>query len=130
AAWTFVIWGAFHGALLMGERWRAERRDAAPAETGGQVWVRRLVTFHLVCLGWVLCRADSMARVGEILGRLFQWRPAPSVTPAVLALIIGGIAVRYLPRDFRLQVQVGFSRLRPLAMTGVLAGFLLFLDGL
>src|SRR5690606_23190712 len=129
AAWTFVIWGAFHGGLLMGERWRAERRDAAPAETGGQVWVRRLVTFHLVCLGWVLFRADSMARVGEILGRLFQWGPAPSVTPAVLALIAGGIAVQYLPTDFRLQIQARFSRLRPVAMTAVLAVFLLLLDG-
>ena len=130
AAWTFVIWGAFHGALLAGERWLGERRTVAVEDTPGRRAMRRLATFHLVCLGWVLFRADSMARVGEILGRFFEWGPAPAVTPAVLALIAGGIAVQYLPTDFRLQIQARFSRLRPVAMTAVLAVFLLLLDGL
>lgn len=133
AAWTFVIWGGFHGALLAYERWRSDadpewaaRRVATP----GRRAVARLVTFHLVCLGWVLFRADSMARVGEILGRFLDWGPAPAVTPAVLVLVAGTIAVQYVNRDVRSQLQAGFSRLKPVTMTALLAAFLVVLDGL
>ena len=129
AAWTFVIWGAFHGLLLAWERWRTESSEYARAETPASRGIRRFVTFHLVCLGWVLFRADSMSRVGEILGRLFDWGPAPAVTPTVLVLIAGGIAVQYIPGDWRLRMQAAFSHLRPVAMTAALASFLLVLDG-
>lgn len=129
AAWTFVIWGAFHGLLLAWERWRTESTVYERADTPATRAVRRFVTFHLVCLGWVLFRADSMGRVGEILGRLLDWGPAPAVTPTVLLLIAGGIAVQYVPTDWRLRLQAGFSRLRPVAMTAALAAFLVVLDG-
>lgn len=131
AAWTFVLWGTFHGAVLAWERWRRER----PGErgrwesTGGRMW-RRLVTFHLVCFGWVLFRADSMGRVGEMLGRLTDWGPAPVVTPVVVALIIGGIGVQYLPSGLRQRLSAAFSRLDPLAQAAALGVFLLLLDGL
>lgn len=129
AAWTFVLWGAYHGAILAFERWRSETGAAAAVDTPGRrVW-RRFATFNLVCLGWVLFRADSMGRVGEILGRLTDWGPAPAVTPVVLALVAGGIAVQYVPSGLRTQLVDGFSRLRPVAMTAMLAGFLLVVDG-
>jgi hypothetical protein len=52
------------------------------------------------------------------------------LTPSVIALIVGGIGVQYLPADFRLRVRSGFSQLRPVAMAGVLGGFLLLVDSL
>ena len=132
AAWTFVIWGAYHGAILAFERWRSDvapERAAALDSPVGRT-VRRVVTFHLVCLGWVLFRADSMGRVGEILGRLTDWGPAPAVTPAVLLLVAGTIAVQYVDRGIRGRLQAAFSRLRPVTVTALLGGFLLVLDGL
>ena len=130
AAWTFVIWGGYHGALLAWERWRTETRARPEPDTPGRRTLRRLATFHLVCLGWILFRADSMGRVGEILSRLLDWGPAPSVTPAVLALVIGGIGVQFIPSDLRVSLVDSFSRLRPAAMTAALALALLLLDGL
>ena len=131
AAWTFVLWGAFHGGLLAWERLREERRGAVEGRADTVALVgRRILTFHLVCLGWVLFRADSLSRVGELFGRLLDWGPAPAVTPAVLALIVGGIAVQYTPRDIRQRLVAGFSRLRPVAMTAALGAFLFLLDGL
>ena len=101
----------------------------AEDETPGRLAIRRLTTFHLVCLGWILFRADSLGRVGEILGRLLDWGPAPAVTPAVVALIVGGIAVQYVPRDIRTRLVNAFSHLRPVAMTAALGAFLLVVDG-
>ena len=54
AAWTFVAWGAYHGALLIIERATglARRDNLLP--------LRRAVTFLLVVVGWVLFRAESV----------------------------------------------------------------------
>src|SRR5690606_35616929 len=131
AAWTFVIWGAFHGGLLAWQRWRDEIRGGpAPAlATPLGRAVARFTTFHLVCLGWVLFRSNSLAEAGELLGRLVEPGAAPAVTPVVLVLVAGGIAVQYVPGDLRLRFQVGASRLRPVATALALGLFLLALDG-
>jgi D-alanyl-lipoteichoic acid acyltransferase DltB (MBOAT superfamily) len=68
AAWTFVIWGVLHGVLLAVER-RLGLRDAlSPPALGGLL--RGLITFHLVCLGWVFFRAANLADAGLILQTL------------------------------------------------------------
>jgi D-alanyl-lipoteichoic acid acyltransferase DltB (MBOAT superfamily) len=57
AAWTFVLWGALHGAyLLINHAWRATwgRRWSMPRGLG---W---LLTFVAVVFGWVVFRATSI----------------------------------------------------------------------
>jgi D-alanyl-lipoteichoic acid acyltransferase DltB (MBOAT superfamily) len=133
AAWTFVIWGGLHGLGLAVERWAGERRGGAEARPPITAWARagrRLLTFHLVCLGWVFFRAESLAGVGAILSRFADWGPAPAITPAILALVAGGIGVQYVPQDVRTRLQFAFARLRPVAMAAALGLFLLLLDGL
>lgn len=63
AAWTFVAWGAYHGALLAIGRVRA---IAGPLASLPKI-VRRFLMFHLVCLGWVPFRAESFADTRTIL---------------------------------------------------------------
>jgi alginate O-acetyltransferase complex protein AlgI len=133
AAWTFVVWGALHGGGLAVERWLDERREArgeVPSYGRVAIAARRVFTFHLVCLGWVFFRADSFGTATTLLSRLTDWGPAPAVTPVVLALVIGGIAVQFVPRHFRLRLRFYFGRLRPISMGAVLGLFLLLLDGL
>jgi D-alanyl-lipoteichoic acid acyltransferase DltB (MBOAT superfamily) len=130
AAWTFVLWGALHGAGLALERWTGEKAAAAAREPTTRLWLRRVIVFHFVCFGWVLFRSDSLSTAGTVLGRLGEWGPAPALTPSVIALIVGGIGVQYLPADLRLRVRSVFSQLRPVAMAGVLGGFLLIVDSL
>jgi alginate O-acetyltransferase complex protein AlgI len=130
AAWTFVLWGALHGVGLSIERWWNERRAVPRTETSLGRTAKRIVTFHVVCLGWILFRSDSVATAGTILGRLGEWGPAPAVTPAVILLIAGTLAVQYLPTDLRLKVRVAFSQLRPVVMAGTLGALLLVVDAL
>jgi hypothetical protein len=52
------------------------------------------------------------------------------VTPAIVALIVAGIGVQYLPEDFRLRLREWFAGLRPVGMATALGLLLLVIDGL
>jgi alginate O-acetyltransferase complex protein AlgI len=63
AAWNFVWWGAYHGALLIGYR-SFRGRDAAPRPS--RWWGRALamfVMFQLTLLGWLLFRSTRVVTV-------------------------------------------------------------------
>jgi len=57
AAWTFVAWGGWHGALLIFERYRRERKGEA--EPPGLLSYFR--TMLCVILGWVLFRSPDFS---------------------------------------------------------------------
>ena len=127
AAWTFVIWGAIHGVGLAIER----RRGASATGWSSNRFVSRLITFHIVCLAWVFFRAGSLPVAWTILTRaVTAWGPAPLVTPAVLLVIVGALAVQFVPRDLGRRVQVAFASYSPLAQGAVLAVVLLLTDAL
>ncbi|KIG13888.1 putative poly(beta-D-mannuronate) O-acetylase [Enhygromyxa salina] len=69
AAWTFVVWGLFHGVLLLINAQLGDR-FAKLLPTGRAAWVGTLiawfVNFHLVVIGWILFRAADMRQFGEI----------------------------------------------------------------
>jgi alginate O-acetyltransferase complex protein AlgI len=131
AAWTFVVWGLLHGAGLAVERLLSERNQVDPApETQAGLVARRILTFHLVCLGWVFFRAESFGTAATLLSRLADFGPAPAVTPVVLLLVIGGIGIHYVPQHIRLRTRFYLGRLQPIALAGVLGATLLFIDGL
>lgn len=94
AAWTFVAWGALHGGVQVIERLgRAafQGRSVIPA------WIGVIVTFHIVCLGWILFRAETFPLAVDMLAGLGRLDAATMVTPFVLTLIIGGLAMHWLP---------------------------------
>jgi D-alanyl-lipoteichoic acid acyltransferase DltB (MBOAT superfamily) len=127
AGWTFVVWGAFHGVGQVIGRWRRRRASALGRAEPAEGWIRvrkQVLTFNLVCLGWVFFRADSIGSAFELLGRL----AAPSaerVAPLVLLVIGGMLAVQYLPRASFLRLRVAFSRMAP-ALQGVALALGLF----
>lgn len=72
AAWTFVAWGAFHGLLLVIYHGWTEIRAARDAAASGRfVWLRRVWMFHLVCLGWLFFRAETLGQVGAMLRAMY-----------------------------------------------------------
>jgi len=99
AAWTFVLWGALHGAVLALERaWSRSRRTAAIAIPR---WAGVLLTFHVVTLGWVFFRAasfgDALAFLGGIVAPAANG--ATTATPLVLLLIVFGLTMHAAPAD-------------------------------
>src|SRR2546427_5507850 len=104
-------WGRSSGS----RRRRRIGRGLAPIPDGpGRRILQRVVTFHLICLGWVLFRADSLGTARLLLARLFtSFGAAPLVTPLVALAIALVIAMQYLPEDLPAMVQDRFSQLRP-----------------
>ena len=73
AAWTFVVWGAYHGLWLAAERLYGKHvgRKFLPR------WLAIPVVFVIVSLGWVWFRADSFANASDIFASLFGLGEVP-----------------------------------------------------
>jgi alginate O-acetyltransferase complex protein AlgI len=133
AAWTFVLWGAFHGAWLAVHRalsgrdfWRARGEHAPPPRT--PLWLRQVVTFHLVAFGWVLFRAGSLADVAALLSGLFAGRPLRGAFPVgPVTLILAGAATHGLAIRHDLA---SIWRAFPRPVQGAVYGLIIVLIGL
>ena len=69
AQWTFVAWGAYHGALLVLERATGQR----PTGEASLVPLRRALTLLMVMLGWVLFRSGTLGQAAGYLQALFSF---------------------------------------------------------
>jgi alginate O-acetyltransferase complex protein AlgI len=74
ANWTFLIWGLFHGTILVAYRILQEYRptgDAVRPAAGSLRWCLQVtVMFHLVCLGWLFFRAETLPQAMGMLSAL------------------------------------------------------------
>jgi alginate O-acetyltransferase complex protein AlgI len=71
AAWNYVLWGAYHGVVLAIARLPVIQRIPL-GDTGLGLFVKRWCCFHLICVGWALFRARSLADCGIVLGKLLD----------------------------------------------------------
>jgi alginate O-acetyltransferase complex protein AlgI len=121
AAWTFVLWGTFHGACLTGEHaLRGRVRLRIPA------WLRWAVTFHLVVLAWVLFRSQDLATAGEVFGRLVTPGPATLWSVPVAAAVLVVIGLQLLPPRPLEAVRARVQAWHPAALGAGLAVLIAF----
>ena len=70
AAWNFVLWGFFHGLILIVYR-RLKIRGPKSTEISWRAvskrWGAILFMFHLTCVGWFLFRVESLAQISAML---------------------------------------------------------------
>src|SRR3546814_461935 len=102
AAMTFIVWGAIHGGFLclervVRERWRVLYPEPVlPA--AASLFLRWLLTFHVVCLAWIFFRADSVGTAFDVLGGLVSGSgPSPLVTTLAVVTIALSIASQFVP---------------------------------
>jgi alginate O-acetyltransferase complex protein AlgI len=93
---TFLLWGAYHGLLLVGERWLRPRPLPQRPRGLPRSWLGVLVTFPLVQAGWLLFRADDLHALAALLRALVE-RPLVSFasfdTPVYLPLVLAAYAL-------------------------------------
>jgi alginate O-acetyltransferase complex protein AlgI len=68
AGLTFIVWGLYHGSLLILERYIHLRWRPA-----GMIGIA--ATFVLVTIGWVFFRAPTLAAAGHYLSAMFLLGP-------------------------------------------------------
>ena len=108
AAWTFALWGAYHGLLLILHRGSTPllRKIMPRGPTGSRLWTALsvVVTFHLMCVGLVIFRAASFGDARTILGSI-AWGKWSEGWPAMaLGLVILCMVLHVLERALRLRL--------------------------
>ena len=93
ASWTFVVWGLFHGALLLLE-------EAVPLLRRLPKALGHAYTLLAVTLGFVVFRADTLSEAVAYLGRMFGGSdfsasamvlPVRLLTPFFLAMLAAAV---------------------------------------
>jgi alginate O-acetyltransferase complex protein AlgI len=130
AGWTFLVWGALHGAAQAVEHYfmaRNKKQGIEPSPPSGRrLFLRRLFTLEYVCLAWVFFRADSLGAAGSVIARTFTaWNKAPSFGWLVILATAVGIGFQYLPGRVTERIQTILSLRRPWVQ-GVVFGVLIF----
>lgn len=91
-AWTYVFWGVYHGALLVVHRlvepWLKRIDPVEPVDRACWKTVRIVVMFHLVCLGWLLFRAQSMEQALGMLSAIVHRPAIPAASYLVPVLVV------------------------------------------
>jgi len=105
ANWTFLLWGAYHGVLLLTERALGVGRmpSAAAARIPS---IAQLRTIGLVVAGWILFRSPDIAHAGGFARAIV--RPALelpaemsiALTPLTLIVLVIGVGSMLLPADW------------------------------
>jgi alginate O-acetyltransferase complex protein AlgI len=81
AAWTFVIWGAYHGLFLVLDKLGLKKLlDRLPQ------LISTPLTFLLVTVGWVFFRSDTIAGAQQFLMRMFY--PIKTLSDTLLVELI------------------------------------------
>ena len=90
-----------------------------------------LITFHLVCFGWILFRADSMQTVGEVLTQIFtNFHPEVFMQfvvgyKGVFVLMVVGYILHFMPKSAENGLQAVVTRY-PLLLNAVMLAIAIF----
>ncbi len=69
AAWTFVIWGFFHGGILILYRLLGDRDSEMKLRL---IKIIKIIgMFHLTCIGWLLFRAQNLTTIKVFIVAIF-----------------------------------------------------------
>lgn len=68
AAWTFIVWGMYHGFFLIIERAGFSKVLFSIGKVPAT-----MITFLLVAIGWVFFRSDSLKQSFEFIYKLFSF---------------------------------------------------------
>ena len=112
AAWNFVLWGAFHGLLLI--LFRAFSQQAAHPElsggspplrrAGAQFWLKAFLFFQLTCVSWLLFRSPSLGQLNHFFWAIVNnpgWTAITSRDLQLVALCVLPLLAVQLVQHFR-----------------------------
>lgn len=72
AAWTFMLWGAFHGLVLVIYHQYKPRFNLRYFNEKTRRWISVFVTYQIVTIGWVFFRSTNISRALIYLAHMFH----------------------------------------------------------
>ena len=113
ASFNFVIWGGFHGILLIIDKiWKqicpklssVQSKHDSKKPSKFISFIGGIVTFHIVCLAWIFFRCDSFDAAVSMIWQIFS-HFQPQVAPqwisgywAVASFIVLGYLLHFMPQ--------------------------------
>jgi alginate O-acetyltransferase complex protein AlgI len=140
AAWNFVAWGVYQGAMLCGHRALTGRHVPRPP-AAGRTPAARIVAFagrallaalffQAVCYGWLLFRADSFAQIIDFTAKLATITPAQFVAASVpmpgIAALLGIVCIALWDLGAEADGPRFYLRI-PTVLRGALYGAMVYL---
>ncbi len=121
ANWTFLVWGLFHGTLVIVHRQFQTTRRGPRSKPNFSLlgWGKMTLTFALVCLGWLFFRAPDMSTALLLLSHFGQLPSSWSLVPLgvetelVLSMLIhlGAFLIfEWVQRDQEITVSLTIPR--------------------
>ncbi|MEX2460168.1 MAG: MBOAT family O-acyltransferase [Paenibacillaceae bacterium] len=95
AQWTFVLWGMFHGGLLIAHNLFVKLKVKLKLGWLEQLFVYRIfaviVFFHLTCVGWVLFRVHNWHAAFGVIQRMLSLQSlhVPHAYDKYLLIVLG-----------------------------------------
>lgn len=112
ANWTFVIWGLWHGFFLLLE-------EVLPVKKLPKA-LQHMYAFFVVCVGFVMFRADTFSQGMAVIGKMFtgwefeslQMTEAFSVLTPVFLITLVCAAIGSMPVLLKLKAWVGTNTVK------------------
>ena len=127
AAWNFLLWGLFHGAILCVHRAIAGERGRDAQSTLAH-FAAMTGFFAVTCYGWLLFRASSFRQVVQFTQILFVDFGNLALTmpmPTFAALVGLPVLLLFEIADYRSGLNQAYSRISPI-MKGAVSAALIF----
>jgi alginate O-acetyltransferase complex protein AlgI len=118
ASWTFVIWGMYHGLILVVERVASHRYNFRTSGILGNAW-----TLLLVMIGWVFFRSSSFTMACDFLRAMAGAPQLQGFQPFSLGYYLDASTITYLVAGSIIillpyqHLQPWWSRIRPTFQT-------------
>lgn len=131
ASISFIIWGAIHGVSLAIHKWLMGKFSFLKA-TGAEMsplsrFFGVLITFHIVCFGWIFFRASSVKTVADILNQI-AYNFHPEVFPqfvagykGVFAMMVIGYVSHFMPSRVVNQTREAVTEAPLLVQAAIMA---------
>ncbi len=99
AAWNFVLWGIYQGALLAAYRPFMVKLDAIPK------LLKWFIFFHLTVFGWLLFRSPDLETILLYSRGLLEFDLGLSLSAGYCGILTTIAVVHFVPRD-RLMIPI------------------------
>ncbi|MEM7183459.1 MAG: MBOAT family O-acyltransferase [Spirochaetota bacterium] len=115
---AFLLWGLYHGLLLLLERWFAYK----PQQNTSRLlkYLQWFFSLHLVLLGWVIFRSDSLDTFQSFFTTLWQHSKVWNPDWVFISVVVIGYSLCVAPKEIFRQIQ-RFWHYLPAAVQGLFA---------